>query len=272
MSRKPSISIVGLGRVGKALYTSLKNSGYDIHSVYSRSVKEVPEYKGRLPQESSQTGGLVFITVSDDQIEAVITDLKARELQPDAAFVHCSGTLTSSVFEGLGRPAASFHPMKAVTNDTDTFRGSWFDAEGAETVLELLQNLSDDLGIQMLRVSPDAKPFLHAASVMASNYMVSLAALSRDIAEAGGIDPEQAFSALLPLMKSSLQNIEDKGIDDALTGPIDRADATIVQKHVDALKHHPDLLSAYKTLGLASLKLSGSRDRESLNKIRTLLQ
>lgn len=272
MKDKPSISILGLGRVGRALYVSLKREGYKIHSVYSRNSKDVPEYKGAFPPDLSQTGELFFITVSDDQIKPVISDLKDLGGHSTAAFVHCSGTFTSSIFEGLSPLAASFHPMKAVTDSTDTFHTSWFDAEGAEAVLRILQSLSNDLGIHMLRVSPEAKPFLHAASVMASNYMVSLASLSRDMAEAGGIEPHQAFNALLPLMKSSLQNIEDKGIDHALTGPIDRGDIMVVREHLEVLKHHPDLLSAYKTLGLASIKLSKSKDQKSLAAIKELFE
>lgn len=276
MNTKPSISIIGFGRVGKALYYSLKEKGYPVKSVFSRTKKDIPEYEGDFPEDLQSLGKLTFFTVTDAEL-AAIAELLAL-LEGDFSrhvFVHCSGTLSSSVFKKLKSQeveVASFHPLKAVTDLTREFSGTWFDVEGSGEAVNLLAGIANEIGANTITITEEVKPLLHIAAVMASNYVVTLLKVASQIASESGLNEKEASEALLTLMQSSIKNIEAEGVDRALTGPIERADTTTIENHLNILKKNEAFLTLYKTLGIHTVQLSKSENKEALETIKRLLK
>lgn len=248
--RKPEISIFGLGRLGSALQLSLTNSGYPIKSTFQ---------KNEFPHSPEELGELIFLCVPDGEIISVYTELAQAFPSINRTIVHCSGTLSSmelrSSFPDSHFKIACFHPLKAISYEMDSFEGVWFDLEGDEEVLSVLNVIAGDFGANHFEVKPEAKALLHAAAVVSSNYLVTLMKIASDIAATGNIEEETALKILLPLADSSLQNITKEGLEDALTGPISRGDTDTVQKHIMALRDHPELYKLYKSLGLYTLSL-----------------
>ena len=80
----------------------------------------------------------------------------------------------------------------------------------------------------------------------------------------------------MPLLRGTLNNIENAGIPQALTGPIARGDVETVKKHLAALqKEAPDALSTYCELGLQTIPIAqakGKIDEEKAAELRTLLK
>src|SRR5690554_5624513 len=230
---KPSITIIGLGKVGNAFYKVLPKVGYKIASVFSKSVHNIPFFMEGFPSENHHLGELIFLTVPDDKLESIIHNLDDNfDDLSDKNIVHCSGTLSSDILYPLkekGANVASFHPIQAISESTLSFNSTWFDVEGDERVLMLLSKLTKEMGANLLEVQKEAKPYLHAAAVVASNYVVTLMKIAEEIAEIGGIDKENIVSALIPLMRSSINNLEEKGVQNSLTGPIARGDVQTVK-------------------------------------------
>ena len=81
---------------------------------------------------------------------------------------------------------------------------------------------------------------------------------------------------MLPLLKGTVNNIEQIGIPGCLTGPIGRGDIGTIQKHLEALeKEHHALLETYKMLGLATLPIALAKGRvnlETAEEIKALLE
>ncbi len=272
---KPTVTIIGFGRVGQAFYRTLPKAGYQVVSVFSKSSHEIPVFETGFPTKKDQLGELILLTVPDDEIESVSTKLcDTFSSFEGSKIVHCSGTISSDILLKLKEKKAtiaSFHPIQAVSIDTDSFSSTWFDVEGDEDVIIYLDKLSKAFGASILAISKNAKPYLHAAAVVASNYLVTLMKMAEEIAEIGGVDKAQTMSAMLPLMQSAINNIEANGTQDSLTGPIARGDVKTVQNHLEILQNHSQLLALYKTLGLATTGLSKAPD-ESLQEIKKLLQ
>lgn len=283
--KKPRISIIGPGRVGTALLKALSNQNFEVITVFSRStcsenlIKSHPEthFKTGLPSHSNELGELIFITVSDDAIIPVAETIAENTQELVGKFlVHCSGTLTSEALKPLkenGAMVASFHPMKAVTPNMLSFKGTWFDMEGDEAVLSLLENIADELESNSFRVDKEAKPFLHMSAVVASNYLVVLAEIASVIAQKGNISAKIALKALAPLMENTLENVRELGTEEALTGPIARGDVETVRDHIERLKDDEELLGLYKSLGKQALLILKRDQRFSENhlEIETLL-
>ncbi len=272
---KPTVTIIGFGRVGQAFYRTLPKAGYQVVSVFSKSPHNISVFETGFPTKKDQLGELILLTVPDDEIEAISTKLSdAFSSFEGKKIVHCSGTISSDILIALKEKKAaiaSFHPIQAISIDTDSFDSTWFDVEGDEEAIEYFASLCKELGANILPISKSAKPYLHVAAVVASNYLVTLMKIAEEIAEIGGIDKAQTMSAMLPLMQSAINNIEANGTQNSLTGPISRGDVKTVQNHIDILQKQEQLLALYKALGLATVDLSKAPD-ESLQEIKKLLQ
>ena len=263
---KLSITIFGMGKVGSALKKALHKSGYPIHSTFNRNT---------FPKDIEEIGEVIFLTVHDrdikdlaDKITAAFQSFKGKHI------IHCSGTLDSSVLHSavsIGAKTASFHPLKAVADNDDSFANVWFDMDGHQETLEVLREMATNLNAHCFEIKPEAKPLLHAAAVVSANYVVTLLKLATEIAKVGGINPEIALKALLPLTESSVSNIQEKGLEDSLTGPIARGDVDTIERHLMKLEQNQDLLNLYKTLGRNTLQLANKLDDESIKKLQKLL-
>lgn len=283
--KQPRITIIGLGSVGSALLNVLTVSGYEVISVFNRSeidpelIRNFPDtyFSKGLSFIENKLGELVFLTVSDDAIGSVAAQLSEKIADwNNRSVVHCSGVHTSEVLSALskiGASVASFHPMKAITPKTTSFKSTWFDVEGDEAAIRILEKLSDNINAHVFRVEPNAKPLLHASAVAASNYLVVLAELVSKISALADVPEETALKAITPLMDNTLQNVKELGVTEALTGPIARGDFKTVKQHVESLKNAPELLSLYKTLGIEAVKIAVRKNGEtnSLEEIRKLL-
>ena len=266
MTIKPSISIFGEGRVGGALQRSFIKADYQIKSVYSRN---------SFPDSIDELGEVIFLSGQDGEIENLavkLSDAFADLSQKN--ILHCSGTLSSSILKPLeskGAKVASFHPLKAITSNENSLEGVWFDMEGDEGALIVLEKIAKDFEAHCFEVKPEANPLFHAAAVVSSNYLVTLLKLATDIAEAGGVDPEIALKALVPLAESSLKNIKEKGLENALTGPVERGDTKTIEEHLKQLKEKPELLNLYKALGYKTISLAKNLNESQIRDLKYLL-
>jgi predicted short-subunit dehydrogenase-like oxidoreductase (DUF2520 family) len=285
---KRSISIIGTGALGSVLAqaASEAGAGFSVYSLYNRTESVAGELSERLdvkrsgafPARPDDLGEVVFLTVPDRYIKE--TALKTANIgsRPDfdgRYFIHCSGTLTSDVLSPLqkkGASAASFHPLQTFTSASGAadFNDIYIDVEGDEPAISFLNDFAAELGSKTIEIDPAAKPYLHAAAVTASNYLVALMENAGQIAEMGGMNKDEALRALMPLMQQSAKNIrESETLSDALSGPVARGDASTIADHLKLLEQNPRLLGLYKEMGHVLVGLteksnavSGERSKE----------
>ena len=265
------VSIIGTGALGNTLARALDARNFILTGLYNRSekllqplVKDIkPARYGSFPEAPSEIGAVCFITVPDGEIEKVARRLST--LSGDFAgkiIVHCSGSKTSdalSLLQQKGASVASFHPMQTFTaaSTAEFFSGIYFDIEGDKQAVSFLKHLAHLFESHCIEIDPEAKPYLHASAVMASNYLVALLDSASSIAQMGGIAEREARSALLPLIKQSLQNSSDShSLTEALSGPIARGDVSTVRAHIHLLEPNAGMVALYKQLGLQALKLA----------------
>jgi predicted short-subunit dehydrogenase-like oxidoreductase (DUF2520 family) len=179
--------------------------------------------------------------------------------------VHLSGACPLEELDKLKaeRPdvdVGGLHPLQSLPSvelGLERLPGSWCAVDGPPAV----ERLAISLGMRPFRVAPDQRARYHAAATIASNHLVALLGQAMRVAEAAGVPPE----ALLPLVRSSVDNVEALGARDALTGPVARGDGDTVVRHLDALAAEEQ--AAYRALAREALRLSGRRDHA----LRTVL-
>ncbi|MGD8426349.1 MAG: DUF2520 domain-containing protein [Balneolaceae bacterium] len=266
----PEATVIGLGGLGGALTEALVEHGIPVKSIFNRTFEKAETLSrryeittaGAFPHDSSQLGQIVFITVSDQAITEIAGRLS--ELNGDfeqKLFVHCSGNEPADLLKSLRKKkaiTASFHPLQTFTSQTGSsaFNGIYFSMQGDTEAFPVLSGIAKALGSESFTVTAKQKPYLHAAAVMASNYLNTLLDTSLDIAALSGLSKIEVQKALLPLVQTTLKNAEGMTFAESLTGPIKRGDWDTVQKHLDLLEDQPQLQSLYCKLGYRTVKLA----------------
>ena len=253
--------VIGLGRVGGAMLTLLKDAGHvPVWAVSSNThINNIPVYTD-IPC-SPEGVQVVFIAVPDSHISRVAEEINASWGQSvkGIAFFHFSGLLTSGELAVLSRAGAtigSLHPLQSITDAAQArqiLKGSIFTFEGMEGAVRIAGDLVDSIGAVMMTITQEHKVLYHASAVMASNYLVALLNQASVIIDKVGM----GLNHLMPLIKGTLSNIEEHG-SKALTGPISRGDWTTVEGHVKALREHfPDFIPTYIELGRSCARMAG---------------
>lgn len=244
-------NVIGAGRLGKNLALALVNSGLaQLAAVCNTSLDSAEQAIQQIGSGFAVTSlaelpkvNLTFITTPDDLIFSIAQQLK-EQVSSDSFIVHCSGVLSSAELMPLktrGCHIASLHPLKAFSKgnlDQRAFMHCDCVIEGDELAVEFLSPLFTKLGARIIPIKADGKTIYHAAAVIASNYLVTLAATAADLLQEAGIEAKLAQQMIVNLMTSSLNNVQQASeIKNALTGPLARGDLNTINRHLKALKN-----------------------------------
>jgi predicted short-subunit dehydrogenase-like oxidoreductase (DUF2520 family) len=271
MKTKNKISIIGAGVVGTALGYLLNKSGYHVVGIASRtlsSAKKAGEFIGERYVSTdlaaiARKADIVFITTSDRSIESACRKIAAgKGFRKGAIVFHTCGALPSSVLLSAkknGACIASFHPLQScpsVQEAIKRIRGSYFFIEGDEAALKVARKIIIAFQGKEITLTVNTKTLYHAGACAASNFLVATVGLGLELFEAAGINRVDALRALMPLIKGTVKNIEKLGVPSALTGPIARGDADIIEDHLKAMaKEREDLTALYSELGRYTVRL-----------------
>jgi predicted short-subunit dehydrogenase-like oxidoreductase (DUF2520 family) len=287
---KKSMVLIGPGRAGQAIARLLHEAGHEFKAIISRDpVRAAAAARfigipgsGTTDLSRAREGELVFIAIPDDHIEEMATTLRRKGyLAPNAVLIHFSGILPAAILQGKnGSPRAlSIHPLQTFADSVLGIRslpGSPFAVEGDESLLPLAEELVLNMGGTPFRISTRSKPLYHAAASVASNYMVTVIVVARQIMSACGFSEEEAFHLLTPLLRGTGKNLGALGPEQALTGPIARGDIKTIACHLQALADlDPDLQEIYRVLGRKTVEVArkkGTLNREKAEEILRILR
>ena len=286
-SNRHKIGFIGAGTVGTALAVRLSGKGYPVVAVSSRTKASAHRLAAAVPgcqaydgaQAVADNAQLVFITTPDDVIAQVVAEF---QWHPGQGVVHCSGAAATDILEPArerGADVGGFHPLQtfaSVTYAVENLPGSTFAIEADEPLLSTLQEMAIALEGSWVRLGAGDKVLYHAAAVVACNYFVTLVKLATDLWQSFGVPPQQATRALIPLLRGTLNNLDNVGLPHCLTGPIARGDLGTIKKHIFALERAaPGLLTTYRELGLQTIPIAlakGKIDQERAKELETLLK
>jgi len=276
MDQAINFSIIGCGRLGSNLALYLKKAGNKAMGISTRSLKTAQKvnkfvnakYINTIPWKVTNSSDVIFITTPDDSIEKTCQQLiDNKGIRTNSTIFHCSGSLSSNVLsyaQKKGIHIGSFHPLQSFPTthlEPNPFKDIYISIEGNPEAITIGKKLANDLNANYVKISTNEKKLYHAAAVVASNYMVTLLDMARQLNIKAGISENLALTVLKPLISGTLKNIDNQGIPKALTGPISRGDVNTIKNHLQAIQDLiPDFLNLYQTLGLYTLPIAKKQD------------
>ncbi len=252
------ILALGRGRLGRSLVGALRAAGLEADLLPAR------EWRGSLDRLVTSPEAIVILAVPDQFLAGMALELaQSTHLPPGLDFVHLSGGFGLAALAALredGHAVGCLHPLQPFPTERgpEAFRGSVCSIDATTPALyHRLEGLVLSLGGRPMRLEDRWRPLYHAAAVMASTYVVVLADQATTMLQAAGWSRAEALQALLPLMRGTLDNLASAGLPEALNGPLRRADAETVGRHLDAIQSAPlsaaaEVAAIYRQLAVAA--------------------
>ena len=281
------IGFIGAGTVGTALAISLSRQGYQVivvHDLKSAAAQRLAEaVKGcrilEKAQDVADTAEFVFITTADDFIPQVAAEVGWHTGQTVA---HCSGAASTEALAPAreqGARVGCIHPLQtfaSVAQAVENLPGSTFAIEAEEPALSILKEMATALQGNWLELKAEDKALYHASACIACNYFYTLVQIAAELWQNFGVSAAEATRAMMPLLRGSLNNLDNVGLPQALTGPIARGDLVTIRKHLAAFEEKaPAVLSLYKELGNRTIPIGlakGTLFESRAEELRALFQ
>lgn len=245
--------IVGAGRLGRALGCAAGGIEVDVAGVWNRTEDRARASRRLVGAERASWGGLeealsdadlagavVWLTVVDEAVEEVAERI-APAVEEAALVVHASGSLGAELLRGAGiaSPVGTIHPLLAVSDPeraVEQFGDVAWTVEGDAEAEAFASAFLGEFGVEPVGLREGTRALYHAGAVTAANFAVVLFDAALEMLEAADIERSQARAMLLPLLRSSVENLEGRDVEEALTGPAARGDHETVDRHRRSLE------------------------------------
>lgn len=277
-----NISFIGAGKVGTSLGKYFTEKGYNISGMYNKTQPSLLESCNFLKtkpfydlQELVCNSDIIFITTPDNVINTVCDELVSLQNLKGKFFCHCSGSLSSKVLSKINNYGAytySLHPLWAFSDKFTSyknFQNAYISLEGTQSKISTIEDFITTLGNNFFLLSSENKSLYHASTVSVSNFVLALIKQGSDYLKLCGVDNESAIKALTPLILNNINNFNDKGLLNSLTGPIERGDFETISNHISSIPEED--IDLYKNLSRKLLALAKekniARDYSQLDKI-----
>ena len=257
-----NIGLIGCGKVGTSLFCLIKKNNriigvYDVKKRnQQRAVKYLNLVKNVSHEEICIRSQALFFATPDDKIAIAFTKAKPF-LEGEKYVFHFSGFLPSTIFSKSKKiHRGSIHPFTTfpeIILPPVRQKYSLF-IEGDKPALRAARQIFKSPYFTVKKITKHNKAKYHLIGVFSSNLLVGLISaiegLSRDI----GWTKKDTDDVILPIIKTTLGNVLKNGVQNALSGPLERGDISTIKKHLKILQKNKNLSNIYRTLSLAVLK------------------
>ena len=247
-----NIILVGSGNVATHLGIALKNGNYNIIQVYSKSMKNAKILAKKLDTHFTddltklKSADLIIVCVNDDVISSVLSQIK------NTAIVHTSGSIGLTVFKENFSHHGVFYPLQTFNKEVDlNISDITFCIEGNSIKFEnQLIKIAKALSSNVVKMNSHHRKQLHIAAVFSCNFSNHMYCIANELLAENDID----FKILLPLIKKTVANLEEKNPKELQTGPAKRKDTAIIKEHLAIIKGK-EIKELYKKISTNIIKL-----------------
>jgi len=232
-------SIIGAGNLGVnlAYYLNLTKV-FELKYIYKKSKYDIlNKYICNDLKKVIQESDLILISTQESGINSVVNEIKnIDEDFKDKYVFHTSNSLTSDILKDLKDKdfvIGSLSPIQTFSSfyKNNPFRDIYFLYEGEKQGEVIAERMVKGLSSNLKIVKREEKPFYHIAAIGSSNFIISILKYAKRVY--GKDDYDKVF---YPLLKKTIENVLNNGINDSLTGPAKRGEMDLIRNHIDLLK------------------------------------
>lgn len=244
------IAIVGAGNVATHLAQALARH-YEIVQIVSRHIDNARRLATTINPNCHYTDKLSELEAADAYLISVNDDAIAKVLQEapsacrEALWMHTSGSVGISVFDGFGSRYGVFYPLQTFSKDValDIKEVPIF-TEGATAEIEAEMNvIASAISDHVYHADSEIRRTIHISAVYACNFVNHLFSIADRTLSRHDIP----FDVLLPLIKETVRKVTKVSPAEAQTGPAARGDKGIIDKHLAVIDNATDR-AIYKLL------------------------
>ncbi len=280
------IGIIGAGKVGISIGYVLKQKGMEIEAVsdiFEASIGTAKSYLGdnilytNDNIEVVKASDIIAVTTQDRIIKEVALEITEKmESLEGKLFFHTSGAHPATLLSPLetkGARLGALHPLQTfpdIDSAINVLPNTYIFIESGEDSIDALRKIGTALGSGVIRLEGEQKVLYHLCAVIVCNLLCTLLYAGEDIMDKIGIELQPFF----PIIKATLNNIENKGPLMSLTGPIVRGDVETVLSHLEAMQGMELYKKVYRSLSLVALDMAkerGDTGKEALEKLEAIL-
>lgn len=256
----PRLGFIGAGRLARCLALSFSRAGYPVTAVASRTAASASRLASQIescsafddPQQAVDAADIVFLAVPDDSIGTTAHTLRFTADtagSPDPAraphgkaLVHCSGASPVDLLapaRDQGASIGGFHPLYLFSGDLadlDRIAGCSVTIEADGALKDALTALAVALRCHPLSIPAGGRMLYHAAAHYAASFALCSLAECVALWRTLGFAEDDALRALLPMLSGTIETARDKGLPNALAGPVSRGDTGVVEKQLALLE------------------------------------
>ncbi len=263
--------MIGAGNVATHLSIALSQTGYNIRQVFSRTEASASELAAKLKcpyttdlSQITHEGDLYIVSVKDSALNDILPKLVQRA--PQALFVHTAGSVPMNVWQGLAERYGVLYPMQTFSKlrQVDFREVTFFTEAHTAADLKLLNEIALHLGSKVYEASSEQRRYLHIAAVFACNFANHMYAVASHLLSANGLP----FEAMLPLIDETARKVHELPPVKAQTGPAQRYDENVINRHLEMLKSEPHLAEIYEQIS-KNIHEYASNKKKPYDKLRS---
>ena len=238
--------IIGAGNVGQQLGLALKEAGYPILQVMSRSRKSAERLAEKLGVDFTmdrdkivRDAGMYLVCVNDDAMEEVVAGMNPA----GKCIVHTSGSTPLDLLKNYTTECGVLYPFQTISRIyKPDFKKIPLLVEASTTSLEeVLLTLARRLSDIVQPMDSRQRQLLHLSAVFACNFSNHMYACAKSLLDANGI----SFAMLHPLILETARKAMRIDPKEAQTGPAVRNDSLTIEKQRAMLEPFPELQKLY---------------------------
>jgi predicted short-subunit dehydrogenase-like oxidoreductase (DUF2520 family) len=248
MDGKLNIVLIGAGNAATRLSSAMKDAGFSIIQVFSRTEENARMLGEKLScgfitetKHINPNAGIYIFSVSDDTLQHLAGEVPANK----GLWIHTAGSVPADVFEGRAERYGVIYPLQTLSKNRETdFRKIPLFVEGnTEASEKEIRNIAERISGNVHAMTSEKRKRLHLAAVFACNFTNHMYHIATQILEEQGIERH----VLQPLIDETANKLHDMHPGMAQTGPAIRYDPGIMNRHL-ALLADPAIRNLYELI------------------------
>jgi predicted short-subunit dehydrogenase-like oxidoreductase (DUF2520 family) len=252
-----NICIVGSGNVAHFVGKKLLHSQHIISQVISSNIEHAKVLANILSCDFSdtisamkETVDVVILAINDDALK----NFQSNEILKNKLIIHTAGAVSLEEVKHISDKMACIWPVYSISKNNLPSSShiplavNFSSIALKDTILNLAQSMSSNVFL----LNDEQKMIAHVSAVFANNFSNHLFAIAEKLLDKQHIP----FDILMPLIKNTVEKLNNHSPADNQTGPAIRKDEKTIQKHVNLLTDSDKIIYEMLTKSIQELALT----------------